>query len=58
VALKRCIVRAIKIDLTGKKNGEAIEPSDLEPYTGHIAQGCGVLLHTGWDKHFPDQSFF
>jgi kynurenine formamidase len=58
VALERCVVRAVKIDLTGKQPNEAIEPADLLPFSTFIEQGCSVLLHTGWDKHFPDQSFF
>jgi kynurenine formamidase len=58
IALERCVVRAVKVDLTGKKDGEPIEPADLEPYAKWIKQGCNVLLHTGWDKHFPDKSFF
>ncbi|MDR1287532.1 MAG: cyclase family protein [Treponema sp.] len=62
VSLDRCIVRAVKADLTGKKPGDPIEPADLEPYEKFIGQGpargTGILLHTGWDKKFPDQSFF
>ncbi|KAA6323448.1 Kynurenine formamidase [termite gut metagenome] len=58
VALERFIVRAVKVDLTGKKPGEAIEPADLQPYNKWIEQGCSVLLHTGWDKRFPKSSYF
>jgi kynurenine formamidase len=58
IALERCVVRAVKVDLTGKEPGTPIEPADLEPYNSFIEQGCCVLLHTGWDKHFPEQSFF
>jgi kynurenine formamidase len=58
VALERCVVRAVKVDLTGKKPGEAIVPADLLPYSDRIAEGCSVLLHTGWDKLFPKPSFF
>jgi kynurenine formamidase len=58
VSLDRCVVRAVRVDLTDKKPGEPIEVKDLEPYAQHIAGGGNVLLHTGWDKRFPDQSFF
>ncbi|MDR0385774.1 MAG: cyclase family protein [Prevotellaceae bacterium] len=58
IALDRCVVKAVKVDLTGKQPDEAIEPADLQPYIKFIEQGCCVLLHTGWEKHFPDQAFF
>ncbi|MDR3236616.1 MAG: cyclase family protein [Prevotellaceae bacterium] len=58
VALERCIVRAVKIDLTAKEPDTPITPVDLAPYEKWINQGCCILLHTGWDKHFPEQSFF
>jgi kynurenine formamidase len=58
VSLDRCVVRAVKVDLTAKKPGDPIESADLKPYEKFIDQGASVLLHTGWDKKFPDQSFF
>jgi kynurenine formamidase len=58
IALDRCVVKAVKIDLTGKQPGTAINPDDMKPYIKFIEQGCCVLLHTGWEKHFPEQSFF
>ncbi|MDR1586247.1 MAG: cyclase family protein [Treponema sp.] len=58
VSLDRCVVRAVKVDLTAKKPGDPIELSDLKPYEKFIDEGASVLLHTGWDKKFPDQSFF
>jgi kynurenine formamidase len=58
VSLDRCVVQAVKVDLTAKKPGDPIEPSDIAPYEDYINKGAGVLLHTGWDKKFPDQSFF
>ncbi|MDR2402900.1 MAG: cyclase family protein [Spirochaetaceae bacterium] len=58
ISLDRCVVRAIRVDLTYKKPGESIEPADLLPYEKLIDGGAAVLLHTGWDKRFPDQSFF
>ncbi|MDR2287469.1 MAG: cyclase family protein [Prevotellaceae bacterium] len=58
ISLDRCVVRAVKVDLTSKQPDTPVEPVDLEPYNTFIEQGCCVLLHTGWDKHFPEQSFF
>jgi kynurenine formamidase len=58
IALERCVVKAVKVDLTGKQPNEAIEPVDLQPYAKFIEQGCCILLHTGWEKYFPEQSFF
>jgi kynurenine formamidase len=58
VALERCVVRAIKVDLTGKEPGTPIEPEDLAPYAHLIKEGGCVLLQTGWEKHFPEESFF
>jgi kynurenine formamidase len=58
ISLDRCVVRAVRADMTHKKPGESIEPADLQPYEQFINQGAAVLLHTGWDKRFPDQSFF
>lgn len=58
IALDRVIVRAIKIALPEKTNKTFIHPEDLEPYADKIKPGMAVLLHTGWDKKFPDQVFF
>jgi kynurenine formamidase len=58
ISLERCVVKAVKVDLTGKQPGEAIEPADMQPYAKFIEQGCCILLHTGWEKYFPEQSFF
>lgn len=58
VALDRCIVRAVKVDLTRKPPGSPIGTDDLSSSGYYINQGCSVLLHTGWDKHFPDKSYF
>jgi kynurenine formamidase len=58
VSLDRCVVSAIKMDLTWKRPGEPIEPYDLYPALYYMDQGCSVLLHTGWDKHYPSKSYF
>lgn len=58
ISIERCIVRAVKVDLTSKKPKEAITVADLEPYADQIASGLCVLLYTGWDKVFPKNEFF
>lgn len=58
VALERCIVRAVKANLTYKKPQEAIEIADLKPYEKYIDAGCSVLLQTGWENEFPQPAFF
>jgi kynurenine formamidase len=58
VSLDRCVVRSVKADLTAKKPGDPINVEDLKPYEARIAQGNQILLHTGWDKKFPDQIYF
>ncbi len=58
ISLQRCIVRAVKVNLTAKKPKEAITVADLEPYEAQIEAGLCVLLHTGWDKVFPQDAFF
>jgi len=58
IALTRCITKAVKVDLTGKEPGAAIEPSDLEPFADKIEHGCSVLLQTGWEKYYPEDTYF
>ncbi|MDR1970942.1 MAG: cyclase family protein [Treponema sp.] len=56
--LEHCVVKAVRLDLTKKTPDTPITPEDLKPVEKYIDQGCSVLLHTGWDKKFPDPSFF
>jgi len=56
--LGRMITPAFKIDLTRKKPGEPIDVDDVMPFSELIAQGLSPLLHTGWDKVFPEKRFF
>jgi kynurenine formamidase len=58
LALERCVVKAVRLDLTGKAPNTAIIPADMKPVEPYVSQGCSVLLHTGWDKKFPDAAFF
>ncbi|MDR1800282.1 MAG: cyclase family protein [Lachnospiraceae bacterium] len=58
IPLERLIVKCIKADLTAKKPQEPITVEDLLPYEAKIDEGCSVLLHTGWDKVFPNPDFF
>jgi arylformamidase len=55
---KRCVVRAIKVNLTYKKPKEAIIIDDLRKYIPQIDKGLCILLQTGWDKVFPKKEFF
>lgn len=54
----RCIVRAVKVDLTHKKPKEAITVADVEKYLPQMDKGLCLLFHTGWDKVFPQKEFF
>lgn len=58
IPLERLVVKAVRLDLTAKPPDSPIVPADLKPVEQYIQQGINVLLHTGWDKKFPDQSFF
>lgn len=58
ISLERCVVPAVRVNLTHKRTDEAIMPADLAEAEQFIDKGCAVLLHTGWDKKFPDMSFF
>jgi len=58
IPLERCVVSAVRVDLTGKMPGQAITPEDLKQAEPFIDNGCAVLLHTGWDRKFPDASYF
>lgn len=58
ISLYKCIVRAIKVDLTYKKPKEAIYIEDIIKYEPFVNKGIGLLLHTGWDKLYPKKEFF
>ncbi|MDR0587268.1 MAG: cyclase family protein [Treponema sp.] len=58
IPLERLVVKAVRLDLTAKKPDTPIVPADLAPVEKYISEGINVLLHTGWDKKFPDQTFF
>ncbi|NLE19337.1 MAG: cyclase family protein [Clostridiales bacterium] len=58
IPLERCVVPAVRVDLTHKKAGEEITPADLSAVEPYVDKGYAVLLHTGWDKRFPDVSYF
>ena len=58
IPLERCVVRAVRVDLTHKKPDEAVLPADLLNAEPFIDKGCAVLLHTGWDRKFPEASYF
>jgi kynurenine formamidase len=54
----KCIGRAFKIDLGGKKPREPIGVADVLPHQGKLVEGSFVLLRTGWDKVYPDARYF
>ncbi|GHV85021.1 cyclase [Spirochaetia bacterium] len=58
IPLERLVVKAVRLDLTAKKPDSPITPEDIKPVEKYITQGTAVLLHTGWDKKFPDAAFF
>lgn len=56
--LESMIGKAFKIDLTDKKPKELITIEDMLPYENKIVKGSRVIYQTGWDKKFPDQTYF
>jgi kynurenine formamidase len=58
IALDRCIVRAIKADLTHKAPNSPITPADLAPVEHFIDEGCAVILQTGWEKYLGKNEYF
>lgn len=58
ISLYKCIVRAIKVDLTYKKPKETISIEDVIKYEPFVDKGISLLLHTGWDKLYPKKEFF
>jgi arylformamidase len=58
IDLSRCIVPAFRVDVTYKKEKEAIRVEDLLKYEVLIDKGLSPLLHTGWGKLFPQKKYF
>jgi len=58
ISLERCIVQAIKIDITYKQPKEAITIQDLVKYESYMDKGISILINTGWDKVFPKKEYF
>lgn len=58
VPVERFVVKAFKVDLRYKKPKEPILPEDLAPYADKIIKGASMILETGWDQVFPDESYF
>lgn len=56
--LENCIGKASKVDLTHKKPKEPISVEDFLPFEEKIVKGSKVVYQTGWDKIFPDKSYF
>ena len=58
IPLERCIGKVFKVDLTYKRPKEPILVEDFLPYEDMIVKGCKIVYQTGWDKKFPDKSYF
>lgn len=46
------------LDFSHKKDMEEITVADLKPYSDKIGNGSRLIFYTGWDKRFPDPSYF
>jgi Predicted metal-dependent hydrolase len=56
--ISKCMGKAFKVDLTYKKPKEPIDVKDFFQYEDKVCAGANILLHTGWDKVFPDIAYF
>lgn len=56
--LESCIGDAFKIDMTHKNPKEPLTVEDFLPYESRIVKGSRIVYQTGWDKKFPDKSYF
>lgn len=52
------IGEAFKVDLRHKKPKELITVEDLLPHQDRVVKGAKIILHTGWDKVYPQKSYF
>lgn len=57
LALETLVGPAVVIDVPGG-TGALIEPADLQPFAGAIAERGRVLLRSGWSKHYGSERFF
>lgn len=46
------------IDLRYKKKLEEIGIEELEPHAARITPGSRIILHTGWDREYPQPHYF
>lgn len=56
--LRRAIGPAWVLDFTHKKPKDEITPDDLQPHAEKIQSGARLIIHTGWDKVFPENRYF
>jgi arylformamidase len=56
--LEAMIGPAFKIDMTHKPPKEKLTVADFLPYESRIREGAKIIYYTGWDKRFPDKSYF
>ena len=56
--LKKCFGAARVLNFTEKKAKEEITRADLEAYDKALTPGARIIIHTGWDRQFPDDRYF
>jgi len=49
---------AVVVDLRHKQRNEEILIRDLERNAPRLGSGARVILHTGWDQHYPEPHYF
>ncbi|MDO8685132.1 MAG: cyclase family protein [Clostridiales bacterium] len=50
--------KAFLVDMRHKKPHEPLNIDDFLPYENRISKGTRLIYQTGWDKKFPDKSYF
>jgi arylformamidase len=50
--------KALKIDMRHKNPKEPLAVEDFLPYEKKIAKGSRIIFQTGWDRIFPEKSYF
>ena len=58
IALHTCFGPAWVLDFTSKGAQDTITREELERYNDKITEGARIIIHTGWYKCFPDDSYF
>lgn len=58
IPLETMVGKAFKIDMSHKNPKEPLTVNDFLPYESKIVKGTRIVYQTGWDKTFPDKSYF